>query len=798
MRHKQENLIRSIIFVFLVLLSLVYVILPLIGQSFHILIFNNISNDIVNIGMWLATALSGFLYLKLHKTVLKHEVYCRDYHFIDRLDERDVLFSFLTSKDNINSLFFVKGGMCRGKTMLLQRFADDVNHIGFKNEFQRQYGKAKQYSAYYIAIDQSCNNIVQRIGIELCGDEKINTYDRLSVFLKKASYRRKVVLLIDNISKAQSHMATETAHALLYHNTRLKIILGITEDVTSDNLCTLTPPLFGEMQISELARIYNRNISFQDRQEIIRISNGIPSYVRMIFQANKLNSSITLSNIEDIQNIVYLQLEKLGSNNNIAAFLACLKLCQKQSVPKEELLFLAKASECQLAEVFDAALAREEVSSNGSVVLMDTMVAECCRKIIPYYEFLLKIYRFYKEKNPKNDIVLTTLLILPDLQSDLSKDILEIAYEEKKYSLFAWLGELDKNRELKALYNKPEVYNVFRYFYLCSLLQLGEYSLAIDTLKCYEQSNILLPSLRASDSSAGFEMQYLFIDLHHLSNQFELALGEIEAVLANINIQPENKYRLLYLKAHCLKHLGKQLQEADCILKGLEKEKIPNDLYIKVLYSQLAIHLFWGDNTYDYKSIINRLNDAFIAEITPEKLHAMRHFAHYLWKRDGSVVDALKIIDEGLKILEKSRWRIIYDYYFEKAEWMRIQNTEAQMIINNTSTIIDFYEKAIQFAKENQDINLACCAWLGKILTQLMEQDQSTFWRKEQLKTLDEEYIKMEQAGLEINRAYITYMKALLSNEQPSEEFICYCKTNRYYDLSQHIAQNKPLKLTVM
>ena len=136
MRHKWENLIRSILFILLVILSLVCTILPLIEQSFHILFIKDISNDLVTIGMWLATALSGFLCLKQHKIVLKHEIYCRDSHFIDRMDERNILFSFLVSKNNVHSLFFVKSSMCRGKTMLLQRFADDVNHQGLKNEFQ--------------------------------------------------------------------------------------------------------------------------------------------------------------------------------------------------------------------------------------------------------------------------------------------------------------------------------------------------------------------------------------------------------------------------------------------------------------------------------------------------------------------------------------------------------------------------------------------------------------------------------------------------------------------------------------
>lgn len=105
-------------------------------------------------------------------------------------------------------------------------------------------------------------------------------------FLKKASYRKKVVLLIDNISRAQNRIAIEAAHALLYKNPSLKIILGITEDGAMPDSSTLTPPLFGEMHIIEMAKKYEKQISVQAGKEIVRISNGIPSYVRMIFQTN--------------------------------------------------------------------------------------------------------------------------------------------------------------------------------------------------------------------------------------------------------------------------------------------------------------------------------------------------------------------------------------------------------------------------------------------------------------------------------------------------------------------------------
>ena len=60
--------------------------------------------------------------------------------------------------------------------------------------------------------------------------------------------------------------------------------------------------------------------------------------------------------------------------------------------------------------------------------------------------------------------------------------------------------------------------------------------------------------------------------------------------------------------------------------------------------------------------------------------------------------------------MEETRWRIIYDFYFEKAEWMRIQNENENKSIHPPQDILGYYEKALEFADKNGDINLACCA----------------------------------------------------------------------------------------
>lgn len=773
-------------------------IFPLYNYFSNKFYSENLKDVLIAIGALIVTTLALLGTIKFRKPILKPSTYCRDSYFVDRTTERKTLFSFLTAENaEGNTLFFVKGSMCRGKTILLQHFADEVNN---SSELQKEYPKSKEYSVYYATISQSSDNILSEISASLNISETINTCEQLYQFLKTARYRKKVLLIIDNISRAQSRRAIETANSLLYDKSlHLKIILGITENVTNNKTNILEPPLFGEIQVMELAKRYKRDISEKEKGDIVRISSGIPSYIRIIF--NVQAGSINLSNIEDIQRVVQEQLNCLTSDNKIAAYLACLNLCYNSAITKTELLELAEASQNQLEEVINATLANETTSRNNTFISMDSLVAKCCRNTIYCPKYFFKIYKFYKQLNPDSDIAFISLFLLTDVatQQQITKELLEKKYIEKKFLLFARLGELEQEENIPVFHENSDIYTAFRYYYLSSLLELGEYVLAIDKLKQYENSEQRLPSLRASYTESGFEMQYLIINLHHLSNQFVLALWEIETILSQITvIQPAHQNELLYLKAHCLKHIGNQLKEADNILKELaENESLSQGLYVKVLASRMAIHLFWGDSAYDYKTTLAYLK-SLPENKTPEQLHAVRHIAHYAWKEKNDVSEALKIIDFGLEILEVRRWRIIYDFYFEKAEWLRIQNIEFNSNMNDISTILQFYEKAITFAEENMDSNLVCCARLGKIFTLFPEHGHSETWCAEQQKIVEREYIAMEEAHLEINRAYAAYMKMLLSKERPSNEFIRYCAENGYYDLVQHMEHGKPLKFTVM
>uniref|UniRef100_UPI0006CFA4DC hypothetical protein n=1 Tax=Clostridium sp. NkU-1 TaxID=1095009 RepID=UPI0006CFA4DC len=96
---------------------------------------------------------------------------------------------------------------------------------------------------------------------------------------------------------------------------------------------------------------------------------------------------------------------------------------------------------------------------------------------------------------------------------------------------------------------------------------------------------------------------------------------------------------------------------------------------------------------------------------------------------------------------------------------------------HDINAILHLYDQAIDFAEENKDINLACCSRLGKILTLWSSPQNSSAWRKKQFHIVEDEYEKVKEADLLINSAYATYVKFLLSDEKPLQEFFYLLQT---------------------
>ncbi|WP_349947245.1 hypothetical protein ABFV83_01815 [Lacrimispora sp. BS-2] len=807
MRNRHFNYIAFTLFIVFIFISAIPIFLPLLTYNSLLVIeipkplsnYLDAETPLLNVSSWMLTVLFGCFSVKLRKAVLKPETYCRDEYFVDRVQERSILFSFLErdNKDN-GALFFLKGGMCRGKSILIKRFADDVNRNIRMGNLLKNYPEEKQYSAYYVPIDGNKNDIFLCISQILHNDDSLNTCEKVVRFIKKASYRSKVLLIIDNICKEQSRAAIEAAHALLYKSAFLKIILVITVDTKIEESDALIPPLFGEMHIQELSQVYNKPLSSEEQQQILRISGGIPSYVRMLFDTKVSQTSFQLSNIEDIQHVIKNQFETLADQKKIVVYLSYLNLCYEGGIPKKDILDISESPEDHLSSVLDTALAHEYKQHQKSYIRMDSLVAGYCRQFGYPDDVLKDICSFYFKKDTESDIALTAMLML-HVQEELNvpKDIFRKKYAQNDFFFFVKLGRLDQENKLVYLNENKEFNNEFRYYHLNSLLQLGQYSQAIDELKRYESSEISLPSLRKTNDLLGFEMQYLIIDLHHLSNQFDLALDEIDALLSQKeNIKEDYMNRFLYLKAHCIKHKGDNLPLADSILQRLSEKKLTQTMRVRVLYSHMAIHLFWGNKSFPYESTIQMLRDT-AEKNSPEQVHMQRHIANYYWKIQNNSHEALNIINSCLEQLEKTRWRIIYDFYFEKAELMRIQNEE-KTAKHDINAILHLYDQAIDFAEENKDINLACCSRLGKILTLWSSPQNSAAWRKKQFHIVEDEYEKVKEADLLINSAYAAYVKFLLSDEKPLQEFLIYCKQNNYYDLVKQIDSPGILKLTVM
>lgn len=258
----------------------------------------------------------------------------------------------------------------------------------------------------------------------------------------------------------------------------------------------------------------------------------------------------------------------------------------------------------------------------------------------------------------------------------------------------------------------------------------------------------------------------------------------------------EQKIKCEYLYAHCLRHIGEDLNEAFFIFSNLAKsDKYKNDkIRIRSIYSAASIKMFQGDINYHYKSSFETIEHIMHSDMKNEawKPYVIRHKAIYEYKICNNFDKAKKILQEAICLLEVTPLRIKYDIYFELGEIYRICDNNA----DNYDKSLAFYLKAEQFATKVHDYNLQSSSQLGIILlnTKYGQEIDSHV-----LKTI---IIKTHQINLNINYNYAMYVKYVITNETIPKDLIFYWGKMKYSDLLAFSSKSKSekcdIKLTVM
>ena len=731
--------------------------------------------SLMGISLTISITIWSFIFSKYQKRILI-ERYLNDEHFVDR-DEEYTKLSNLIQHDQ-EKIIYISGNFGMGKTSFMKMSCDRINYTERK--------KWKSYAAFYYNNNHT-KTISQALSNKFCKKPNAEIID-ISKCLDDATLQKNNILFIDNIYETNLKECEEFAKAFINCNKNNRVVIAVDSHKCEHHI---SPEKFGENEIQLLAHSYNIKIEESERSEISKLSNGYPVYARYSVEA--YSKGVKIIDYNNLENYIEELIESLKELEKASLSLI---LCLGQLLQDEiEINVILGIDNCIADPILKHLATYSLINLTDNKIHTDKLISLKCMNFLSQYksESYYKIYQYYKRINDIDYIALLAAL-KSDFEYDhsLIEEILHRQYANNNFYLLIDIGEIDYSGQINLhLRENKKCWTYVRYYYLKSLLELGLYDKAKDAVDNYDTTF----NLMAIYNDIDFEYQYLLIDLAHLTNDLKGAISLSCALLKNASSKEQNA-KCKYLYAHCLRHLGEDLDQAYSIFKDLADDTDYKDdkIRIRSIYSAASIKMFQYDLNYSYEKSFEKIDQ--IMHENPEneiwKPYVARHKAIYEYKICNNYEMAEQILQETMKLLEVTQLRIKYDIYFELGEIYRIRNDNPE----NYEKSIHYYQEALQFASGVNDYNLQSLSQLGSMLLNIKYGYATD---KDTLKSI---IFYTQDSGLNINYNYAMYVKCIISNENVPKEMRYYWEKMHYSDLlilsSEDKSEKCNLKLTVM
>lgn len=699
-----------------------------------------------------------------------------DVHFVDRDVEYTKLANLIQCHDD--RIIYIAGNFGMGKTLFIKMACDRINYSDKK--------RWKSYTSFYFNNNHT-KGITQSISDKFCGQPNASVLD-ISKKLHNATLQKNIILFIDSISEIDLNECTEFARAFIKCNRNNQIVIAVD---SNDDEFHISPGKFQENEVELLAHSYDIEMKPSDIYEISELSNGYPVYARYSVEAYR--KGVKIADYNNLDNYIAKLVDSLNDlEKSSLSLIICLGLLLQDEIETKLLLgvdnrisrrIIRKLATYSLINIY-----KEKIYTDRLISL------KCLECLAEYknasYE---KIYNYFKRMLDTNYIALVAAL-KSDFSYDhrLIKEILHKQYDDGKFYLLIDIGEIEFAGQINPhLREDKECWMFVRYYYLKSLLELGLYDRAREVVDNYDiQFNLL-----DIKDDISFEYQYLLVDLDHLTNYLKDAIAFSEGLMqkSTNNLQLA---KCQYLFAHCLRHVGEELDRAFAIFTTLADNIDYKDdkIRIRSIYSAASIKMFQGNINYPYEKAFEKIEQIMNAD---EKNvtwmpYVARHKAIYEYKICKNIDNAEQILLDTIKLLEVTPLRIKYDIYFELADIYRLK----ECTVNNYESSVNYYLEAAQFAKRSHDYNLESNAQLGLALLNLK------YGYDVDIDALRDIIIETHKIGLNINYNNALYVKYLANSETIPKELVSYWKKMQYSDLLSFISKSKSekynIKLTVM
>jgi len=761
-----------------IILTLLCVIFS--GSTMFFLYKNNsgtagVFATLIGIPLTICIALWTFIFSRFQKDTLI-ERYLNDEHFVGRDIEYAKLLDLIQNAQD--RIIYISGNFGMGKTLFLKMSCDRINYTDKK--------KWKSYAAFYYNNNHT-KSITQALSNKFCKYSNASVTD-ISKQLNNSTLKKNSILFIDNIYERDSIECTEFAKAFINCSKYNQVVIAIDSNNDTFHIC---PCRFGENEIKLLAQSYDIEIKQSERDDISKLSNGYPVYARYSVEA--YTKGIKIIDYNNLEN--YIE-ELINSLNNLEKASLSLIICLCQLLQDGvETKIIYGINNCIAPPITKKLLTFSLINSYKNKIYTDKLIALKCIDFLSEYstESYKKIYQYYK-RMPNAEHIALMAALKSDFEYDyaLMTDILHRQYADNNFPLLIDIGDFEANGQINPhLREDKECWTYVRFYYLKSLLELGLYDKAREVVDNYDnQLNLLNIS-----SDIDFEYQYLLVDLDHLTNYLQNAVT-FSYALSQKALTKEQMVKCQYLYAHCLRHIGVDLNQAYTVFTNLINDMdYKNDkIRIRSIYSAASIKMFQGDLNYLYEDAFDKIEQIIYQDEKNEiwKPYVARHKAIYEYKICENFEKAEQILQSTMKLLEVTSLRIKYDIYFELGEIYRIWDNSSK----GYETSISYYSEALQYAERAHDYNLQSTSQLGIMLLKIKHgYEINTDILKSIISTTYD-------FSLNINYNYAIYINYLTNSECIPEEAISYWEKMQYSDMLSILHKSKSeyynLKLTVM
>ncbi len=641
----------------------------------------------------------------------------------DRLINRSAEMRDLVARIDTCRVVGCHGPHGAGKSFLLEHLADVVN--GHRPAAPGQPKPRRVSAALYFDLAASAG--FAEVQAQICQevlDDADGTWSDFVTWVNRSFKHRRVILILDNVnSPGLWRQLGEAAYHYFASRPKDKLIFGSIEPVMLSNLDVEHVSVLG-LDLSATKEFVATRGVVMSCDELVALHDdcrGLPLYVRLLTAYGDEARSVHGTAVIDDQLIPELPPEarQLLSYASLIALidrrisLSELKRCPVAYLEDQLTITENRTLITPIPDGGDTRFKIHDVVRDSALRVLDPEVSEAA----------LLLFERACHRGKLEHAALYAMFADPDeigttRFDELLKQVILTAIKARNYAL---LGNLytrarEHTRILRFMSADQVRADLFCFARASELAGLGQYAQAEEELL---SSSIARTRWQRDTDGTDLQadLRFLQADIAHLRNRYDEAaqmfeeLGEWAAAAGRSGLQAH----CVWGHGHVLRHQGRDLERALMLFEQAARlGNMASELFPKAysITGATGIKVLTG--------VVPDDEEQILTEIEQEIATASTHDGYMLevWKSQGQVAwlrgqrqAAIEIIEAAIERALALNDRLLYNLYFERAEYARFCGEHA--------AALEDYRRVLDFGSGNHDRNLIANAELGLVLLEL-------------------------------------------------------------------------------